>query len=387
MEASKRIDVEGVHELSGYDTKLLLTIGRDKQCDWYFPDPDRVISGTHARVLISQGSFFIEDISTNGTFLNGSFKPIGQGIRSKIVDGDVINIGDYELNVEILASIRPSLDHSSLTKSNLALHEKGTEEQFGVPVDALLSDAFSPPQQVKGLIPEDWLGEGEEKSSIPNGPLPIHASEEIRYNTFAQQPENNEAMTLEMMAFLNGLGLERKVVPNEYSEQWWQQLGVVTKDLLEGVMASLHHRNVFKESSRINLTTFQRAENNPLKFSANVEDAIYNLLERKTAGFLPPEKAVKQAFSDLEQHDKAMLFGVKGALSGVLATLSPENISHKSKAENGLSRSFEFLMWKNQWKTYCSTHDQLEKEMKVDSNFYMDDFSKAYQEKINGRNT
>src|SRR6201992_3488142 len=46
------------------------TIGRSADNDWVLPDPMRYVSAHHARVEFRDGHFFLEDVSTNGTFVN-----------------------------------------------------------------------------------------------------------------------------------------------------------------------------------------------------------------------------------------------------------------------------------------------------------------------------
>ncbi|TIU73835.1 MAG: FHA domain-containing protein, partial [Mesorhizobium sp.] len=46
-------------------------IGREN-CDWTLSDPDKFISGRHCEVRYQAGSFWLYDLSRNGTFVNGS---------------------------------------------------------------------------------------------------------------------------------------------------------------------------------------------------------------------------------------------------------------------------------------------------------------------------
>ena len=55
------------------------------------------------------------------------------------------------------------------------------------------------------------------------------------------------------------------------------------------------------------LTQFRAADNNPLKFSANVDDALHNLLVKRNAAYLEPVEAFEDAFDDLRDHQIAML--------------------------------------------------------------------------------
>ena len=75
------------------------TIGRSADNDWVLPDPLRYVSAHHARVEYRNGRFFLQDLSTNGVFVNDEPEalarrgPEGYPIRNC----DVIRVGDYQI--------------------------------------------------------------------------------------------------------------------------------------------------------------------------------------------------------------------------------------------------------------------------------------------------
>ena len=85
---------------NGVPTEFLLNnrgaiIGRAATCDWSLPDPRNYISSRHAEVTFRDGFYFFNDISTNGTFLNGAGARMGEPRR--IEGGDLFLIGQYEV--------------------------------------------------------------------------------------------------------------------------------------------------------------------------------------------------------------------------------------------------------------------------------------------------
>jgi type VI secretion system FHA domain protein len=76
-------------------------IGRAPDNDWVLVDPERFLSSHHAEVEHRTGEWWIADTSTNGTFINGSTRPLGRGGRHRIADGDRIRVGSLELVAEI----------------------------------------------------------------------------------------------------------------------------------------------------------------------------------------------------------------------------------------------------------------------------------------------
>src|SRR5690606_35309121 len=77
-------------------------IGRADGCDWSLPDPDSVLSRRHCEILFSSGALHLADTSSNGVFVNGSAEPVGPGGQYRIADGDLIQLGQYELEARIV---------------------------------------------------------------------------------------------------------------------------------------------------------------------------------------------------------------------------------------------------------------------------------------------
>ena len=49
-----------------------LDLGRDAHLDWTLPDPGRTVSGKHCEIRFRDGGYWLHDVSTNGTFLDGA---------------------------------------------------------------------------------------------------------------------------------------------------------------------------------------------------------------------------------------------------------------------------------------------------------------------------
>jgi hypothetical protein len=62
-------------------------IGRSKSCDWSLPDEKSFISSKHAQISFRDDGYYLKDISTNGTLLNGGSQRMAD--ERKIEPGDV----------------------------------------------------------------------------------------------------------------------------------------------------------------------------------------------------------------------------------------------------------------------------------------------------------
>src|SRR5215469_9297492 len=72
-----------------------IDIGRDSHLDWTLPDPTRHVSGKHAEVRYQDGGYWLHDVSTNGTFVNGDAHRMQAPRRLRT--GDRFTIGHYTI--------------------------------------------------------------------------------------------------------------------------------------------------------------------------------------------------------------------------------------------------------------------------------------------------
>lgn len=76
-------------------------VGRAPDNDWVLPDARRVVSGHHFVVHYHGGKYWLDDISTNGVFVNDADDPAADTGRVELHDGDRLRMGDYEILVSV----------------------------------------------------------------------------------------------------------------------------------------------------------------------------------------------------------------------------------------------------------------------------------------------
>src|SRR5882757_2300015 len=79
------------------------TIGRLPDNDWVLPDP--YISGRHALIRYVGGKFYVEDISTNGVFLNAPDNRLQRSRPQLLQEDDRIYIDEYEIRVRLIEEV------------------------------------------------------------------------------------------------------------------------------------------------------------------------------------------------------------------------------------------------------------------------------------------
>ncbi len=77
-----------------------IDIGRDPYLDWTLPDAERFISGKHCEIHFRDGGYWVHDVSTNGTSINGQSGRLTEPHR--VQNGDRLYIGQYIILAELI---------------------------------------------------------------------------------------------------------------------------------------------------------------------------------------------------------------------------------------------------------------------------------------------
>ncbi len=187
------------------------------------------------------------------------------------------------------------------------------------------------------------------------------------------------ASSSSLRGLLSGAGIDAQVLTPEVEAT----LGRILRVVIEGLMEVLRARTEIKNEFRLQQTTFKPVENNPLKFSVNVEDALHNLLVKRNPAYLPAAEAFQDAFEDVRLHQVAMLAGVRAAFDAMLQEFDPEQL--EQKFEQGSRRSGLLGMGgrgKN-WDLYVQRYAELTRD--ADDAFrklFGEEFGRSYEEQL-----
>ena len=89
-------------------------VGRDPSCDWHLPDRTLGLSARHCELLSTAGRLSLRDLSTNGTFVNGSAQRV-QG-QPALQTGDRFSAGPYQVEVQFDAAATASSPAPAATR-------------------------------------------------------------------------------------------------------------------------------------------------------------------------------------------------------------------------------------------------------------------------------
>jgi len=152
--------------------------------------------------------------------------------------------------------------------------------------------------------------------------------------------------------------------------------------MVTGLMQVLGSRSSIKNEFRMNVTTIQPVENNPLKFSANVDDALENMFIKQGNAYKKPVEAVREGFEGIAEHQVAILAGIRAAFKGVIERFDPVLLENRFAKQNkgGLIPGSQKA--KN-WDLYNEYYNDLAGD--IDKSFqylFGDDFVNAYEEQL-----
>ena len=186
----------------------------------------------------------------------------------------------------------------------------------------------------------------------------------------------DHSSSAEFAAVLAGAGLDPANVTSELARTFGQILRVV----VSGVMDVMRSRQQIKDEFRMRMTRFRTAENNPLKFSANVDDALHNLLVKRNPAYLAPVEAFEDAFTDLRNHQIAMLAGMRVAFESMLAEFDPDRLQQDFDRQLGKGLMPSKLRY---WDLFRERRNDIVKDPEASfRRLFGAEFARAYEEQL-----
>jgi len=262
------------------------------------------------------------------------------------------------------------------------------------PVDPLTQQldwpvAIPSGEESGAVIPDDWNIDVEDGSIEPPmvsqtqqaAPQP-QASAEPPVQQLQESVPDFGSDTAVDTSFINALGLGDRNLSDTQIGHINQLAGEVMREMVAGMMQVLGSRSAIKNEFRMNVTTIQPVENNPLKFSANVDDALENMFIKTGNSYKQPVEAVREGFEGVAEHQVAILAGIREAFKGVIDRFDPVILEERFNKLNKGGILPGSQKAKN-WESFSSYYEELVGD--VDKSFqhlYGDGFVRAYEDQL-----
>src|ERR1700688_1290511 len=361
-----RVVSEHATKLGEHSTKIFGvhggTIGRATNNEWILPDPERYLSGKHARVDFRAGNYVLVDTSSNGTYVNGAQVPLGKYHDYQLRDGDYVRLGEYELLVSIDKSNDFPTEASAIVaydgQAPSSAVAKSTANDLGAdldlsellePSDLLTADSGvrprdaygqalgqpEPPMQTRAELEADAAGtpwhmmtrplkvEGAKAEGLPAPP--VRAPNPVLF-----EGDFDVGLT----AFCRGAGIDPLNISIEVRAAALQLAGQLLREAVLGLMDLNQSRNEFRNRFRIPAPANDGPES-PLNFSRGVDEALVRLLTT-TSTRAGSVEAIRQNFRELKAQNTATLSATRAAFEEFLGRVDPKEL--EERFERGTKR-------------------------------------------------
>lgn len=360
------------------------TIGRSEDNDWVLPDDKRFISSRHALIDFQAGAYYLVDTSRNGVYINGADTAVGRGHPQRLFDGDRLRLGEYEIAVEVTPGDEQVADdgmRDSVVRAQLVPIDESVEMQL---VDESKMRAFEYNALEKMTRPTEADADGRARKPKAPALAPKAAQPAPGKPAAAKAPAQPAGNAAAVELFCKAAGLAPTDLRGSNPEEVLQMAGTLTRELLTGLADLLQSRTRMKDALRLSNTVIRPSQNNPLKFSPSVTDALKYLLGEPGQSYLPPDRAVQAAFNDVKSHQQALFKAMIHAMRDFAERLDPEEL--RSRFDRGLKRS-PLLAGANKlkyWELYEESYQTLtyQEEGAPMPQVVIDELTRAYEQEL-----
>lgn len=340
------------------------TLGRSLSCDWPLPDSKRYISSRHAMIDYQGGAYYLVDLSKNGTFINGSNSPVGEGNPQRLFDGDKFRLGEFEISVEITESEQePAEDR---------MRDSVVRAQM-VPEDESMEVALIPATSIRDeSVLEDALRPGDDSGEVSA----LHENP----RSTASSSSTNAALAETADEFLRAAGLNPANFQGIDPQTLLLNAAKLLSEFTEGTHALLTSKEKIVDGLQISEPA-SPGDTNPLRSAVSMENAMRLLLSSNNDVHISGTKAVEAAFTELLQHQWAVVNAMRNALGDLLDNFEPESIEklfaeHKVRSGSAKSRQ-AFLQAYAQAMSWMNQRNQYKLPRRFD-----EEFAKAYENEL-----
>jgi type VI secretion system protein len=333
--------------------KAGIRIGRAPDNEWVLPDPQRFISAHHARISYRDGTYIVEDTSTNGLYLNDELEPVGRLGPQPLRPGDVLRMGAYRITVR--DSDAPAPEASAIVSFGVASNGNGTgENQRDIGIDLnisslLISDpeqsaarrAYDPwgnPVNDPGLLQFDGeqatLGRSARPQPGTRPEPPARAEPPARTEPPARQVPatraGGAAASGALESFCRGAGVDSKPLPADGQERLLQLAGLLLRESLVGIKELARAQREIRQDSGL-----RAAADDPERVALQnlpVEELLVKLLQGHDQRQLDAVQWLRELFGFASRHDAALMRALRPALIEFTQRLDPTSLSPGASA-------------------------------------------------------
>jgi type VI secretion system protein len=396
------------------------TIGRSADNDWVLPDPLRYVSAHHARVEYRDGHYYLEDVSTNGIFVNDDERPLAKALPTGhlLKTGDIVRMGEYQ----IVAAVETDAEQPAAAQGDTgagqvptSIHGLRTLGRANVQTDigAMLNldDLLVPDTSPNPTFhPVNAYGQAVAQMPMPTPapardvapapaplptPAPIPSTEEEAIErriarlarAAGRDPKNGASAPAlydvhsGLQAFCRGAGVEVERLPPDAQTRILHLAGQLFREALVGLKDLDRSRNETRNRFRIELPT-EPDDPRPSLSRSTVEDLVIDLFAQHETRRLDAVGWLREAIAEGKTHEIAAAKATRAAFVEFLDRLDPAELEARFEraARRGKARSADKAQY---WELFTTFYRNLI-EMPADHlpHTFVEAFAAAYKEYV-----
>jgi len=384
------------------------TIGRSADNDWVLPDPQRYVSAHHARVQFREGHFYLQDVSTNGVYVNDDMEPLAKrgSAGYRLANGDVLRMGDYH----ILAALEPqkAAEHpaaAAVPTSIHALRTLGRAADHDIGAKLNVEELLVPVIDMESLLPVGAYGQAVDSGRVQalaqsermgtaaaaaaaaadGAAAPIGESLARLAEAVSREPKGSGTLLAldevhsGLDAFCRGAGIEPERLPAEAQGRLLHLAGRLLREALLGFKELERTRADTRNRYRIESPPAEQDDPRPSLEDSMVEDLAVELLLRHEGRQLDSVQWLRDTVAAARLHESALAQALRGAFVEFLDRLDPAELEARFEraARRGKARPADKAQY---WELFTSFYHNLI-EMPADHlpHIFVEAFAAAYR--------
>ncbi len=391
------------------------TIGRSADNDWVLPDPQRYLSAHHARVQFREGNFYIQDVSTNGTYVNDDMEPLAKRGSSGYLlgHGDILRMGEYHI-VAAVESRKEQEDALPAVPTSIhALRQlrRVGDRDIGAPLN--LEELLVPVIDMDPVLPVGAYGQVVTSGSVQALARQEHAPVSLpsESNIEPQLPASGSAesisqrmarlaeavareprvavgpMALEDMrtgleAFCRGAGIAPESLPADAQGRLLHLAGRLFREAFVGLKDLERTRSETRNRYRIEPQPQDADDPRPSLASSVVEDLLIALFLQHEGRRLDSVQWLRETVNEAKAHEQATAQATRAAFVEFLDRLDPAELEARFEraARRGKARAADKAQY---WELFTTFYRNLI-EMPADHlpHTFVEAFAAAYREAL-----
>jgi type VI secretion system protein len=405
------------------------TIGRSADNDWVLPDPSRYVSAHHARVQFREGHFYLQDVSTNGVYVNDEMEPLAKRGSSgyRLSNGDMLRMGEYHIVAAVDAGKReaPQPEEESLapavpTSIHALRQLKRFDRDIGAPIN--LEELLLPSEDPAAVLPVNAYGQAVTSGSVRAlartlDPLPplrpqAQAPEAEAYNhapppppaaaegmstesnsqrlarlaeAVGREPKNPialEDMRSGLEAFCRGAGIAPESLPADAQGRLLHLAGRLFREAFVGFKDLERTRSDTRNRYRIETPAPEADDPRPSLAQLSVEDLMIALFLKHEGRRLDSVQWLRETVGESKVHEQACSQATRSAFVEFLDRLDPAELEARFEraARRGKARTADKAQY---WELFTTFYRNLI-EMPADHlpHTFVEAFGAAYREAL-----